>query len=48
MATRGSYEHNSMLNFRGHPENVSLMYFSQNIDGSVILIHRTFSAHTTL
>ena len=31
MATRGSYEHNSMVKIRGHPENVSFMQFSQNI-----------------
>ena len=33
MATRGSYVHNSMVEFRGHPENVSFMQFSQKIDG---------------
>ena len=34
MATRGSYVHNSMVNFfGGHPENVSFMQFSQSIDG---------------
>ena len=34
MATRGSYVNNSMVDFfffRGHPENVSFMQFSQNI-----------------
>ena len=33
MATRGSYVHNSMVEFSGHPKNVSFMQFSQNIDG---------------
>ena len=33
IATRGRYVHNSMVRFRGHPENVSFMQFSQNIDG---------------
>ena len=33
MATRGSYVHNSIGEFRGHPESVSFMQFSQNIDG---------------
>ena len=34
MATRGSYVHNSRWQkFLGHPKNVSLMQFSQNIDG---------------
>ena len=35
MATRGSYVHvhNSMLEFRGHPENVSFMQFSPKMDG---------------
>ena len=33
MATRGSYVHNSMVKFRGHPENGSFMQFSHNIDG---------------
>ena len=33
MATRGSYVHNSMAEFRGHPENVGFMQFSQKIDG---------------
>ena len=33
MATRGSYVHNSMVKFSGHPENVSFMQFYQNIDG---------------
>ena len=33
MATRGSYGHNSMVEFTGHPENVSFTQFSQNIDG---------------
>ena len=35
MTNRGSYVHtcNSMANFRGHPENVSFMQFSQNVDG---------------
>ena len=32
MATRGSYVHNSMTEFLGHPKNVSFMQFSQNID----------------
>ena len=37
MATRGSYVHNSMVEFSGgggggHPENVSFMQFSQNVD----------------
>ena len=33
MATRGSYVHNSMVTFSGHPENFSFMKLSQNIDG---------------
>ena len=33
MATSGSYVHNSMGEFRGHPKNVSFMQFSQKIDG---------------
>ena len=33
MMTRGKYVHNSMVDFSGHPENVSFMQFSQNIDG---------------
>ena len=33
MATRGSYVHNSMVEFSGHPKNVRFMQFSQNIDG---------------
>ena len=33
MATRGSYVHNSMVEFSGHPENISFMQFSQKIDG---------------
>ena len=33
MASRGSYVHNYGKNFRGHPENVSFMQFSQNSDG---------------
>ena len=35
IATRGSYVHNSMVKFLGHPENVSFKYmqFSQNTDG---------------
>ena len=33
MATRGSYVHNSMVEFSGHPENVSFMQFSQKVDG---------------
>ena len=38
MGTRGSYVHDSMVTFfflggGGHPENVSFMQFSQNIDG---------------
>ena len=35
MATTGSYVHvhKPMVNFLGHPENVSFMQFSQNIDG---------------
>ena len=32
MATRGSYVHNSVVKFSGHPENVSFMQFSQNFD----------------
>ena len=32
MATRGSYVHNSSVTFQGHPEDVSFMQFSQNID----------------
>ena len=27
------YVHSSMVEFRGHPENVSFMQFSQKIDG---------------
>ena len=33
MATRGSFVHNSMVEFRGHPKNVSFMQFSQRVDG---------------
>ena len=36
MATRGSYVHNSMVEFSGfwgHPENFCFMQFSQKIDG---------------
>ena len=33
MATRGSDVHNSLVEFLGHPENVSFMHFSQKIDG---------------
>ena len=34
MVTRGSYVNNYMVKFGGgHPENVSFMQFSQNIDG---------------
>ena len=34
MATRGNYVHNSMGKiFEGHPKTVSLMQFSQNMDG---------------
>ena len=33
MATRGSYVHNSMVEFSGHPKNVRFMQFSLNIDG---------------
>ena len=33
MATRGSYVHNSMVEFSGHPKKFSFMQFSQNIDG---------------
>ena len=35
MATRGSYVHNSMVEFGGggHPGNVSFMQFSPKIDG---------------
>ena len=33
MTTRGNYVHKPMVTFRGHPENVSFMQFSQNIDG---------------
>ena len=30
--TRGSYTHKPMVRFGGHPENVSFLQFSQNID----------------
>ena len=33
MATRGSPVHNSKVEFRGHPKNVSVIQFSQKIDG---------------
>ena len=33
MATRGSYVHISMDNYRGHPDNISFMQFSMKIDG---------------
>ena len=33
MATKGSSVHNSMVNSRGHPENINFMQFAQNIDG---------------
>ena len=33
MATRGSYVHNSMVEFQRHPENGSFMQFSQKIEG---------------
>ena len=33
MATRGSYVHISMENYRGHPDNISFMQFSTKIDG---------------
>ena len=33
MTTRGSYVHNSMVEFSGASRNVSFMQFSQKIDG---------------
>ena len=33
MATRGSYVHNSMVEFSGASQNVSFMEFPQNVDG---------------
>ena len=33
MATRGSYVHNSMVEFPGHPEYVCFMQFSPKIYG---------------
>ena len=34
MATRGSYVHNSMVEYyRGHPDNISFMQFSQKMYG---------------
>ena len=33
MATRGSYVHNSMVEFSGRPKNISFMQLSQKIDG---------------
>ena len=33
MVTRGSYVHNSMVEFSGASQNVSFMQFSQKIDG---------------
>ena len=33
MTTRGSYVHKPVVNFRGHPKNVSFMQFYQNVDG---------------
>ena len=33
MATRGSYVHNDIVKIWGHPENVSFMQLSRNIDG---------------
>ena len=33
MATRGSYVHNSMVEFLGASQNFSIMQFSQKIDG---------------
>ena len=51
MDTRGSYMyvHNSVeKKIQGHPENVSFMQFSQNIDGfRQKPIHKTFRTHTT-
>ena len=48
MATRGSYVHNFMVKFRGHPENDSFMQFSQNLMVSDKMIHRAFITHKTL
>ena len=45
MATRGSYVNNSMVEFSGHPENVSFMQFSQKIDGFRQKIHRAIRTH---
>ena len=33
MTTTGSYVHNPMVEFSGHPENVRFMQFSQKFDG---------------
>ena len=33
MATRGSYLHNSMVEFSGASQNFCFMHFSQKIDG---------------
>ena len=33
MATRGSYVHNSMVDYRGHPDNISFMQCSQKVYG---------------
>ena len=33
MASRGSYVHNSMVEFSGASQNVTFMQFSQKVDG---------------
>ena len=51
MVTRGSYVHNPMAEFSGHPdpENISFMQFSQKIDGfRQKTIHRVLELVQTL
>ena len=46
--TRGSCVHNSMLEFRAHPQNVSLYNFLKKLMVSDKKIHRAFRTHTTV